>query len=245
VPPTRLMLDMIDRHVEGYRAAVATYMALALAAGALVVIAGMTLLALLVDAADGALRRADEAVLHALAGHRPVGWQEFALDVTALGNTLTLAVLLAWAAAGFWIAGRRLAAVLLAVGFASGRLLTEILKAMFNRPRPEILEWGTHVASASFPSAHAMSAAVAYGSLAYLVARFSARPTVRVAIWTFATVLVTAIAASRVYLGVHYVADVIAGMLAGALWTALVLSTLSASRRLASTRPAARRLRQG
>jgi undecaprenyl-diphosphatase len=242
VPPAGPMLDLIDRHVRGLRAAIALYLALSLVAGVLAVGALMAVLAMLGAVMDGAVVRADDALLHAIVERRPEAWQEFALDVTALGNTLTLVVLVVWAAAAFWTSGRRLSAVVLAVSFVTGRILTEALKAVFARPRPEILEWGTHVASAAFPSAHAMSATIVYGALAYLLSR-GRRTSARVAAWTGAAVLVTAIAASRVYLGVHYVSDAVGGILAGAVWAAIVLSTLPAARRFASARPDAARLR--
>lgn len=236
------MLDLIDRHVRGLRAAIALYLALSLVAGLVAVGVLMASLAMLDSVLGGAVVRADEALLHALADRSLDGWQELALDVTALGNTLTLVVLVAWAAAAFWTAGRPLSAVLLAVSFVTGRIVTEALKAAFGRPRPEILEWGTHVASAAFPSAHAMAATIVYGGLAYLLSR-GRRTSARIAAWVGAAVLVTAISASRVYLGVHYVSDAVGGILAGAAWAAIVLSTLPAARQYASTRPDGARLR--
>jgi undecaprenyl-diphosphatase len=186
-------------------------------------------LVLLAWAFGAAALRLDEAVLHAMAGRRSGALDRMALQATALGNVTTLAVLVFWVSVLLWLAGRRLAVVGLVVASVGGRLLTEGLKLLFDRARPEILEWGAPVTSASFPSAHAMSGAIVYGALAYLVAEApGAGPSVarRVTVWSVAVAIVLAIAASRVLLGVHYPSDAAAGILAGAIWTAIVLATL-------------------
>jgi membrane-associated phospholipid phosphatase len=186
-------------------------------------------LMLLAWAFGAAALRLDEAVLHAVASRRTGVWDRMALQATALGNVTTLAVLVFWASVLFWAAGRRLAVVGLVVASVGGRLLNEGLKLLFDRARPEILEWGAPVTSASFPSAHAMSGAIVYGALAYLVAEApgpGSSAARRVAIWSVTIVIVLAIATSRVLLGVHYPSDAAAGILAGAIWTAIVLTTL-------------------
>jgi membrane-associated phospholipid phosphatase len=211
---------------SGFGAGVGQRMALAVAVGA----AAATLtLVVLAWALGGPALRLDEAVLHALAGHRTDAWDRVALQATALGNATTLAVLVFWVSMLLWNAGRRLAVLGLVVTAVGGRLLNEGLKALFDRARPEIMEWGAPVSAASFPSAHAMSGAIVYGALAYLIARAPAAgsaPTRRVVVWTVAGLIVVAIAGSRVLLGVHYPSDVLAGILAGAIWTAIVMASL-------------------
>jgi membrane-associated phospholipid phosphatase len=211
---------------SGFGAGVGQRMALAVAVGA----AAATLtLVVLAWALGGPALRLDEAVLHALAGHRTDAWDRVALQATALGNATTLAVLVFWVSMLLWNAGRRLAVLGLVVTAVGGRLLNEGLKALFDRARPEIMEWGAPVSAASFPSAHAMSGAIVYGALAYLIARAPAGgsgPTRRVVVWTVAGLIVVAIAGSRVLLGVHYPSDVLAGILAGAIWTAIVMASL-------------------
>jgi undecaprenyl-diphosphatase len=184
---------------------------------------------LLAWALGPAALRLDEAVLHAVAGRRTGTWDRVALQATALGNVATLAVLVFWVSILFWLAGRRLAVVALVTTSVGGRLLNEGLKLLFDRARPEILEWGAPVTSASFPSAHAMSGAIVYGALAYLVADAPGtgpKAARRAVVWSVAVVIVLAIATSRVLLGVHYPSDAAAGILAGTIWTAIVLATL-------------------
>jgi membrane-associated phospholipid phosphatase len=176
------------------------------------------------------LVRLDERILHALAAHGLGSWERAALQATALGNATTLAVLVFWVSAFLWLAGRRFAVLCLVVAAVGGRLLNEGLKAMFDRARPEVLEWGAPVTSASFPSAHAMTGAIVYGALAYLVAEApDAAPGAgrRAMAWAVAGLIVLAIATSRVVLGVHYPSDVAGGVLAGAVWTIFVMSALT------------------
>ncbi len=229
--PARI-LTALDRRIPDPGGVLVAYVALSTMAGLVAVTA------LLVGAAwalAGPIQSIDDAVLHWVAARQTEGWVEFALDVTALGNTLTLAVLLACVSAGFWLDGRRLEVALLVIGGATGRLATELWKALLDRPRPDVVEWGTHVVSAALPSAHAMSATMVYGAIAYLVGR-RAGPRLRRTVWTVAAVVIVAVAASRVYLGVHYPTDVIAGVVAGALWMTFVLSAIPAcaSRRSAT-----------
>lgn len=218
------------RRARDLRNSVAIHMTLAMTGGALAVVLVLALLSLVLG---GVVQDFDDAVLGALADRRTAAWDQAALHVTALGNTTTLAVLVFWASVFLWLARYPLRAVVLIVTAAGGRLLNEGLKALFDRARPEILDWGTQVMSASFPSAHAMSGAVVYGALAYLAA---SAPAVRGAagcqatVWTAAVLLVLAIASSRVYLGVHYPSDVAAGVLAGALWTTSLMTTLRSAR---------------
>lgn len=211
--------------------AVASATAAAIGLGAVGIFLG--LLALLDRATGGLAQRWDHGVLEALAGYRTAAGMEIALDVTALGNTLTLSILLAWCCLALWLAGRTAAAAFVPLVFVGGRLVTEIMKLAFDRPRPDVLEWGVHVTSAAFPSAHAMSAAVAYGALAYVVARPPLPGTVRVAAWCVAVLLVMFVGASRVYLGVHHPSDVLAGAAAGGLWlAAAAIATGRTTRRL-------------
>jgi undecaprenyl-diphosphatase len=193
---------------------------LAALAGAALLLA---LFVLLDRIAGGAFQVLDSAALAGLEARRTPGGMESAAFVTALGNTLTLAVLAAWALVGFWRAGVRAEVAVLVPLFVTGRLATEVLKALFARPRPELLDWGAYVTSAAFPSAHAMASTIVFGGLAWLLGRSGARRGVRSAGWAAAGVLVAAIGLSRVYLGVHYPTDILAGTAAGALWLVIGL----------------------
>lgn len=113
----------------------------------------------------------------------------------------------AWILLGGWVA---------AIGGAA--VITVLLKTLFQRPRPT---WATPFASESswsFPSGHALGAVVAYGMLVYIVLALPTRPWLRRTIPWLLGILVVAIGLSRLYLGVHYLSDVLAGYAAGAVW---------------------------
>jgi membrane-associated phospholipid phosphatase len=195
-------------------------------AGALAVFTAAVVL--LAAVAGDAIQQADDALLHSFAQRRLEGGLEIALDITALGNTMTLAVLVACVAVALWNARRAFDAVTLVSLFVTGRLLTEVLKAVFQRPRPEAFEWGVHVTSASLPSAHAMSATIVYGAVGWLLIRPPLPYRARTILWVLVGAVVAAVSASRVYLGVHYPSDVVAGFVAGAVWLAAAFACLRA-----------------
>jgi len=107
-------------------------------------------------------------------------------------------------------------------------ILNGLLKIGFERPRPQIFEWGTKAGSWSFPSGHAMTAAVGYFTVAYLAARLQKRRRERAVTFAAAGILVLAICVSRVYLGVHYPSDVLAGVIIGLAWAGFCMATLEA-----------------
>jgi len=164
----------------------------------------------------------DEAVIVGVREWNGPGWlRRAAADLTALGSgtVLTLAV----AAAAGLLAVRRLwltagAAVLAA---ASGGLAVELLKGHVARARPTLVPHLVQVSSYSFPSAHAANAAVVWLTLAALASQVTPSAAARAYILTGAALLVAAIGASRVYLGVHWPSDVLAGWGLGTLWALL------------------------
>jgi undecaprenyl-diphosphatase len=112
---------------------------------------------------------------------------------------------------------------------AGNIILNGMLKLVFHRARPSVFEWQTTAVSSSFPSGHAMSATVCYGTVAYLVIRLQKHHWSRVLTGTAAVVLILLICATRLYLGVHYPSDVIAGMIVGLAWAGFCMATLEAS----------------
>ena len=101
-------------------------------------------------------------------------------------------------------------------------LLANGLKALFDRPRPDIVPHLVHATGNSFPSGHATSAAAVYLTLAALIASGVKSRAARAYVFSFAIVVALIVGASRVYLGVHYPSDVLAGLSLGAAWAAII-----------------------
>lgn len=153
----------------------------------------------------------------------PIGppWlEEVGRDLTALGGN-ALGTLFTVAAGGYlWLAGRRSRSLLLVGSIASGEILSTALKGAFGRARPDLVTHYSVVYTSSFPSGHAMFAAIAYLTAGALIARAEPRRRVKAFVMAFAILLTFLTGTSRVYLGVHWPSDVIAGWLAGAGWAA-------------------------
>jgi undecaprenyl-diphosphatase len=139
-----------------------------------------------------------------------------------------------------WQTQHKWSVYLLMLGVLGGKLFNTLLKEFYERPRPSVVQWVTEVHSASFPSGHAMSSMVVYGSVAYLVGRLEARTRLRRTTWILAALVILAIGISRMYLGVHYPSDVIAGFVGGLAWLAFVVACMSALKFFAQRRPETR-----
>jgi undecaprenyl-diphosphatase len=198
---------------------------------ALAVLVGAGILGFLALAdavADGGARRFDEWLLVALRSpgdlSDPIGprwFEEMMRDITALGGTavLTLGVL---AVTGFLALMRKThAAVTVLVSVVSGMVLSQAIKWAYARPRPELVPHGMETYSASFPSGHSMMAAVVYLTLGALLARHQVKPRMKVYVLAVAGLLTVLVRISRVYLGVHWPTDVLAGWCLGAAWAIL------------------------
>jgi len=155
------------------------------------------------------------------------------LEVTMLGTWIVVLSIVSIAALFLWLTRHKYSAALLLVASAGGIGLNNILKIGFSRPRPQVFEWGTTVSSYSFPSGHAMSATVVYITVAYLAARLQKSHVARLATLTVAAFIVAVICVSRLYLGVHYPSDVVAGVIIGLSWAAFCMATLEAIQRFA------------
>ena len=151
----------------------------------------------------------------------PAWLHQSMIDITALGGgpVLTLITILAM---GYLIARQRgRLAVLLGVLIAAGGLMNNLLKQVFIRERPEIVPHLVEVSSASFPSGHAMNSAMVYLTLAALLASTERSRRVKVFLMFTALFLTLIVGASRVYLGVHWPTDVLAGWGVGSSWAVL------------------------
>lgn len=177
---------------------------------------------------EGETRRLDTALLLALRNPAdpadPLGppWlEEMGRDFSALGSAGVL-VLLTLGVLGYLLLARRLrTALFTAVAVPGGMLLSLMLKTGFERPRPELVPHGTIVYTTSFPSSHAMMSALVYLTLAALLSRTQPQWQLKAYLLLMAMLLSVLVGISRVYLGVHWPSDVLAGWTAGAAWAAL------------------------
>ncbi|WP_104202779.1 phosphatase PAP2 family protein [Billgrantia saliphila] len=150
------------------------------------------------------------------------GWvEEMGRDFTALGGVGVL-VMITVGALGYLLLARRFrAALFTSVAVPGGMLLSTLMKIGYDRPRPDLVPHESLVYTASFPSGHAMMSAVTYLTLAALLSRVQAEMRLKAYLLTMAILLTLLVGASRVYLGVHWPTDVLAGWTAGAAWAAL------------------------
>jgi undecaprenyl-diphosphatase len=170
----------------------------------------------------------DRTILLALrdpANHlQPIGpdWlRTVALDITALGGPVVLSLVTATIAGFLLVIRRPGAATLVGASIIGGMLLSTWLKDSFDRPRPELVPHIVVATSASFPSGHAMLSAVTYLTLAGLLMRIQSGWPAKAYVLSMAVLLTVSIGASRVYLGVHWPTDVVAGWCVGAGWALL------------------------
>lgn len=153
------------------------------------------------------------------------------LEITTLGTGTVVMMVVCVAALFLTLTRHKYSALLLIVATAGGLLLDLILKLRIDRPRPHVFTWMTQAVGSSFPSGHAMSATVAYTTVAYLAARLQKRLWARWLTMLFAAVVIVLICFSRLYLGVHYPSDVLAGVVIGLSWAAFCMATLEAIQR--------------
>ncbi|MBK1660741.1 phosphatase PAP2 family protein [Paracraurococcus ruber] len=190
-----------------------------------VLAAGLLGFALLVDLLEDESHGFDQAILLALrqpgAPDQPIGpaWLTLSIrEVTALGSIPVL-FLLTLLALGYLVLDRRWrAAALLLVSLPGGLLVNTLLKDAFGRPRPDLVARLAEVQTASFPSGHAMLSAIGFLTLGALLAAGARRRRHRAYILTMAALLTLLVGASRVWLGVHWPTDVLAGWCLGAAW---------------------------
>jgi undecaprenyl-diphosphatase len=148
----------------------------------------------------------------------PIWFQHAARDITSLGGG-TVLTLISAAAIGFLLLTRKFApAILVAASVCGGAVLSSALKMAFARARPDIVPHVVEVYSASFPSGHAILATTTYLTLGTLLAEVQSNRPVKLYLLGWAVLLSLAIGVSRVYLGVHWPTDVLAGWCVGSAW---------------------------
>ena len=177
---------------------------------------------------EGDTNASDNAILLALRvpGHlaTPIGppWLlQSAIDISALGG-FTFTWLFTAATAGFFALTRRWRTLAIFLGAIVGAsVLDAVLKLSFHRARPEVVPHLTQVDTASFPSGHAMISAAVYLTLGALLASSQTSRGARLYVLGLSVIVTLLIGLSRLYLGVHWPSDVVAGWSAGAAWALL------------------------
>jgi undecaprenyl-diphosphatase len=199
---------------------------------------------LLVDKiAGGRSIKLDTTLLLALRqpGHLdvPIGpsWlEQSAIDLSALGG-FTLQWLLGGAALGFLIyIQKRAEAAWLGGSIVGASILNAVFKLYLNRPRPELVTHLAKVSNASFPSGHAMISAAIYLTVGAMLAETQTRVSAKAYLMGLAGLLTLLIGVSRIYLGVHWPSDVMAGWCFGSVWALIVFAANRAIRRRVASR---------
>jgi undecaprenyl-diphosphatase len=151
----------------------------------------------------------------------PAWVEELLRDFTALGGVGVL-TFLTLAVTGFLVLqGRSRGAVLVLAAVGGGLVMSTYLKDVFDRPRPDLVPHASYVYTTSFPSGHSTMSAATYLTLGALLARVQPRRWVKAYLLVLATLLTLLVGVSRVYLGVHWPTDVLAGWMLGAIWAQL------------------------
>ena len=180
------------------------------------------------EVSEGETRAMDQAMLLWLRTpgdlNDPIGpgWLEVMVrDFTGLGGVgiLSLVVL---ATAGWFLMRREVrTAGFVVLATTVGMTMSSLFKSLYERPRPDLVPHGTMVSTASFPSGHSMMSAVVWLTVALVIARSLDTLRLKVFVVTVAVFIVTLVGISRVYLGVHWPTDVIAGWSLGSAWALL------------------------
>jgi membrane-associated phospholipid phosphatase len=178
-----------------------------------------------------------DALAHSwTAAHRSAGSTLFFITVTTIGGPAGLAVIGTIAGIVLAIKRRWRWLIYLAITCAGGVALDEELKHYFARARPALAEALRQASGYSFPSGHAMGSTIVFGALAYLASRALPRWRWKAAVNALACTLVLSVALSRVYLGVHWISDIAAGMSAGLLWVVVTTVAYEVLRRARALR---------
>jgi undecaprenyl-diphosphatase len=151
----------------------------------------------------------------------PAGTASVVRDITALGSAVVLSLLTMLIIGFLCMSGRLRVAALIAVATAGGQALNLVLKNSFGRERPDSALHLVEVTSTSFPSGHTMASSTFYLTTGALLARMAQRKREKTYFVVAALLLTFMIGFSRVYLGVHYPTDVVAGWSAGTAWALL------------------------
>ncbi len=151
----------------------------------------------------------------------PAWFEEAVRDITALGSMVVLVLVTATVVIYLLMIGWRRQALSVLVAVGGGQILSSLLKLGIDRPRPDLVSHLVNVQTLSFPSGHAMMSAVTYLTLGAMLAGIVPGRATRIYVLCVAILLTLLVGVSRVYLGVHWPSDVLAGWCAGFAWATL------------------------
>lgn len=232
MPATRFS-DLV-RGMRDLRIATVPVLLMALLAGGI-----YTFVAVANDVSENELQRFDNGLLLLFRQpgdlSAPIGpsWvAQSVVEITTLGGYPVL-VTLVTAIAGFLLVYRKFGpAIFMLASIISGTMVSHLLKIVYDRPRPDIVDHLVATHTASFPSGHATMSAVVYLTLATMIVRLVDDVAVRIYVILMAVLLTFMVGMSRIYLGVHWPSDVIAGWALGTAWACLSWLAVTALRAL-------------
>jgi undecaprenyl-diphosphatase len=151
----------------------------------------------------------------------PPWLEEMMRDFTGLGGVGFLTLITSSVIGFLLIARKPKAALAVALAIGSGLVISTLLKAGFDRPRPDLVPHLSLVYTSSFPSGHSMMTATVTLTLGTMLAQIFGKKRLRIYVLSICILITILVGVSRVYLGVHWPTDVLAGWLVGAAWAVL------------------------
>ncbi|MEO5816340.1 MAG: phosphatase PAP2 family protein [Gemmatimonadaceae bacterium] len=219
-------LRKIGLHVSSFYVTVGVF----LVTGALIaIVATMGFAELAEHVLAGGTQSFDVALLQWIHEHQTPLLTQLMVEMTYLGTGTVVLTVVGVAALFLWHTTHKHSARLLLAATIGNIILNGALKLVYHRARPSVFEWQTVAVSSSFPSGHAMSATVVYGTVAYLLMRLQKHAWAKALTLSGAIILILLICFTRLYLGVHYPSDVLGGIIVGLAWAAFCMATLEAS----------------
>ena len=210
----------------GQRWSAHAYLSLHLVAGLCVSVLALWAFAALADdiAEREWITQFDVALGDNLHSHATSAGIRVARLLSDVGSPIAMTLLMIAVAIALWVRRERILLATWLAAFVGGSVLDQALKFFFRRPRPTFDSPIITAHGFGFPSGHAMGSLIGFGLLAYLLTRAAHTSALRATIIASAVLLVVAIGLSRLYLGVHFFSDVIAGYAAGIVWLSVCLS---------------------
>ena len=180
---------------------------------------------------EGEVNATDRGILQGVIGQRKPWLTIAAMDVTALGSITLVILFTALALVILLLLRDRWGALQLLAASVGAAVLTLVTKNLVERARPDQAAPLIVADGFSYPSGHSVEAAALYLTIALIAARHIRHASVRMVVWTAAPLLLLLVAASRVYLGVHYASDAASGISLGVAWALALQGLITTVRR--------------